>query len=54
MNPRCQYVLPLKKRCCKMQVKVGQIYCREHALFADLQKTAVEQDSTPKDTVNGT
>lgn len=30
---RCTYVLPLKKRKCRMLVKKGKLFCGEHAIF---------------------
>ena len=33
LSTRCAYIIPKKKRPCKMFVKVGQRYCGEHACF---------------------
>jgi hypothetical protein len=35
---RCTYVIPKKKRSCRMLVKSGNLYCGEHAIFDPINK----------------
>ncbi|VDD91110.1 unnamed protein product [Enterobius vermicularis] len=49
---RCCYVIPKKKRRCKMLVKKGSSYCGEHAIYEPSNHERVPCPLDPKHTVN--
>uniref|UniRef100_A0A914CRI0 tRNA:m(4)X modification enzyme TRM13 n=1 Tax=Acrobeloides nanus TaxID=290746 RepID=A0A914CRI0_9BILA len=48
---RCSYILPKKKRSCRMLVKSGNLYCGEHAIFDPINKDRIPCPNDPKHTV---
>ncbi|KAI1714392.1 methyltransferase TRM13 domain-containing protein [Ditylenchus destructor] len=50
---RCAYVLPRKKRTCRMMTKPGKIFCGEHSIFdAENPQIRIPCPYDPKHTVN--
>ncbi|KAK0410993.1 hypothetical protein QR680_005421 [Steinernema hermaphroditum] len=50
-NNRCTYILPKKKRKCRMMVKNGKRFCGEHAIHDPSEKDRIPCPLDPKHTV---